>query len=371
MTTGIVFGTLLRDALKEWPSRNQLMWSLSNHTPVIFLECHRSPSRNPVSYIYQETENLYVLRSAFTLRSSRYGRRLPRLVSAIDGAWFERSLRSVGISRYIYWLTVADPVLALRIRSADLVYDCADPNFLPGRQAKFDAAESQIAARAALTFSTAHSLWAKMTTYNSKSFLLPNATSLDFHPSRTAHLPSPPLLTGRLGAVFGYLGTIDWRFDPTFVRAAARALPGCTFAIVGRVNSDQEDALAPLRQLPNVIMPGQVSYDDGRAWVAAFDVATIPFKIGATNDAINPVKMYMYLMAGLPIVTTDMAECRLNPFVRTATTPIDYVRLLQESISQRPPPDRDARISFARRNTWDIRANEALNILREHRLYGS
>jgi glycosyltransferase involved in cell wall biosynthesis len=368
-TKGIVFGVLLRDAEEDWSGRNQLLLSLSRYGPVVLLESRTEPKRLPMSTIDRIADNLYVVRSAFALRSSRFGRKASRLAAAIDGAWFRRNLRSVGISEYVFWLTVADPVLTLGVPPGSLLYDCADPNFLPEGQREFDAAEREVATRAALTFSTAHSLRSKMQSYNPRSLLLPNATSRDFHPQQTDALPKPTLLRNTRQPVVGYLGTIDWRFDAAFVLAAALAMPDCTFAVVGRVNDDQRDAVAGLRRLPNVVMPGQVGYHEGISWVAAFDVGIIPFTIGVMNDAINPVKMYMYLMAGLPVVATAVAECQRNDLVSTATTPDEFARLLQDSIAVRPVADRQERIEFAMRNTWDIRADQAVALLQANGLY--
>ena len=361
MTTGIVFGVLLRDAEEEWPGRNQLLLALTAHVPVVLLEQRRGQRRRPS--IDRLDENLFVVRNALALRTTRLGRKLPLLAYPIDGALLRRCLHSVAIDRHVYWLTVADPILALGVATGSLVYDCADPNFLPESQAEFDAGERRVATRAALTTSSARTLQEKMLGYNPKSFLLPNATSQDFHRSRLATLPRPPLLSGRSGPVVGYLGTVDWRFDASFVTAAALALPHCTFAIVGRVNANMDAAIATLRNLPNVVIPGQVGYDDGRAWVGAFTVGLVPFTMGAMNDAINPVKMYMYLMAGLPVVATAIEECRQNAFVRTADTPEEFTRLVAAATAEAPPADHEERMAFALRNTWEVRAEEAIALL--------
>ena len=281
MTTAIVFGVLLRDAEEEWPGRNQLLLALTAHVPVVLLEQRRHQGRIRASSIDSPDKNLFVVRNALSLRTSRLGRKLSHLVSPIDGSWLRRCLHSVGIDRYVYWLTVPQPILALGVPTGALLYDCVDPNFLPEQQAEFDAAERRVATRASLTFSSARTLYAKMAGYNPNSFLLPNATSQDFHPQRTESLEKPSLLDGRSGPVVGYLGTVDWRFDAAFVSSAALAMPDCTFAVVGRVNSNMDEAMSTLQNLPNVVMPGQVGYDDGRAWVKAFTVGLIPFKAGS------------------------------------------------------------------------------------------
>lgn len=203
---------------------------------------------------------------------------------------------------------------------------------------------------------------------NPNSFLLPNATSRDFHPQCTKDLPRPAALEGNRDLIVGYLGTLDWRFDPNFVFEAAEALPDVTFAIVGHVNPDQHAGLAGLRRLPNILMPGEVGYDEGRAWVAAFDVGIIPFKLDETNDAINSVKMYMYLMAGLPVVSTAIEESRRNPFVRTATTPVEFVQVIEQVARSLPVSDRLERIEYALGNTWEVRAKDAITLLQRNGL---
>ena len=86
------------------------------------------------------------------------------------------------------------------------------------------------------------------------------------------------------------------------------------------------------------------------------------------NDAINPVKMYMYLMAGLPVVATAIEECRLNIYVRTAGSSEEFTRLLKEATAATPVPDYAERIEFALRNTWEVRAEEAIVLLRQNGL---
>jgi glycosyltransferase involved in cell wall biosynthesis len=366
LTTAIVYGLLQLDVQEEWPSRNQLPLALSRHVPVILLERRRPGGRWPLSRIESLADNLYVVRNAFALRTSRPGRKIAAISAALDGSLFRRHLRSIGVADYVYWLTVADPLLAMGVPSRNLIFDCMDPNFLPDQQVEFDINERQVATRAALTVSSAYTLLAKMKRYNTKSFLFPNGTSRDFHPEQTSCLQKPQQLDGKTGPVVGYLGTIDWRFDSSYVLSAAEALPHCTFAIVGRVNDDQREAMAPLQRLSNVILPGQVGHDEGRSWVACFDLGIIPFKMNVMNDAINSVKMYMYLMAGLPIVSTDIAECRRNPLVRTAGSADAFTRLIRESTKNSFAPDREKRMTFALDNTWEVRAEEALALLRDN-----
>ena len=146
-------------------------------------------------------------------------------------------------------------------------------------------------------------------------------------------------------------------------------MPDFTFCIAGRVNADQEARVTELRSLANVVMPGAVPSEDGAAYNNSFDVGVIPFLPGPVGDGINPVKMYMYLLTGKPVVSTWINECRLaGPHVRATRTPAEFADALRESVHEPDATAREAREAFARSNTWDHRAREAVALLRERGL---
>jgi hypothetical protein len=112
-------------------------------------------------------------------------------------------------------------------------------------------------------------------------------------------------------------------------------------------------------------MPGQVSLAEGEAYTVHFDVGLIPFTAGEMCDAINPVKMWMYLAAGKPVVSTFLRECRrYAPQVRTSTTPDEFVAAILSAVSDRSADAFAARLELAEKNTWDQRARDAMSILR-------
>jgi glycosyltransferase involved in cell wall biosynthesis len=373
MPTPIVFGVLLQNAREKWLGRNQLMLSLSRHTPVVLLE-HSAPSKGITGSRRPQAErladNLFMVKDAFALRTHRIGKRVGRIAALLDGKWLNDALAEVGIRNYIYWLTVNDQKLTWGIPSERLIYDCMDPNFLPETQAEFDRSEFAIGRRARLVFCSAHSLHRRMLSVNENSFLLPNAAALDTCRACDSGSGELPVgLRNRKRPFIGYMGTLDWRFDSDCVYAAASALEDCTFVLVGRVNPDQEERIKRLRDLPNVLVTGQVSYEDGHAYNAAFDVGIIPFIPTIMNDAINPVKMFMYLVTGKPVVSTWIEECRRNSLVIAARSEEEFVQAIRNAVEHNDAAHVQARMVFARANTWEHRAEEAISHLRTAGLY--
>ena len=119
-----------------------------------------------------------------------------------------------------------------------------------------------------------------------------------------------------------------------------------------------------------VVVPGNVSMDEGRTYVAAFDVGLIPFLPGHIGDAINPVKIYMYLMAGKPVVSTWVRECRHHvPLVYAAKDTIEFISAIRKAAGENDAAHIDERIEFALQNTWEKRAQTALSHLKANGLF--
>jgi glycosyltransferase involved in cell wall biosynthesis len=105
----------------------------------------------------------------------------------------------------------------------------------------------------------------------------------------------------------GYLGAIAPWFDFELVSAAATARPQWEFVLVGPVLVGAAPALSRLAALPNVSVQPAVAHDDVPRVLAGFDVGLIPFKLNALTAGVNPNKLYEYLAAGVPVVSTPFS----------------------------------------------------------------
>ncbi len=355
------------------PGRQRyLMEVIAQTTPVIFLNSTAIEGkifeayRPEVEWVH---DSLVLIHKAFGFRFTRLGKKLGRLGARLDASWLHKKLRELGVSQYIYWIATPDPRYLRGMQIDRLVYDCIDPCFDPAEMADFDRREMSIIRQAKLVFCTAQILLERAQTENPNVRLLPNACDILYHRDVVSSLPLPELLLGKPRPIVGYMGTFDARVDTETLVAVATRLPQFTFAFVGRVNADQEDRVRPLRSLPNVVLPGAVSMEDGHAYSAAFDVGLIPFIPGPGGDAINSLKMYMYLVAGTPVVSTWIRECASRPAQVSATKTVDeFVAAVERAAADTSPEAVAARVRYAMSNRWEDRGREAVQILRESNL---
>jgi beta-glucosidase/6-phospho-beta-glucosidase/beta-galactosidase/glycosyltransferase involved in cell wall biosynthesis len=105
--------------------------------------------------------------------------------------------------------------------------------------------------------------------------------------------------------VLGYVGVIDERLDLDLIGAVAAALPDWTIRMVGPVAKIDPESLPTA---PNLEYPGMAAYADLPALMAEFDVAMMPFARNEATRSISPTKTLEYLAAGLPVVSTSIAD---------------------------------------------------------------
>ncbi|MBV9545300.1 MAG: glycosyltransferase, partial [Chloroflexi bacterium] len=163
--------------------------------------------------------------------------------------------------------------------------------------------------------------------------------------------------------VLGFVGGLAQWVDLDLLAQVARARPDATIVLVGPVSTD----VSPLVGLPNVRVLGPRPYVDVPRFLAAMDVALIPFVNDAVTYHADPIKAYEYLAAGVPIVATDLpALRRLRPLVRLAETPSEFLSQIEAALAEGREPARAARQAEAAHHDWSCRFATVERLLLEH-----
>ncbi|MEA3212773.1 MAG: hypothetical protein QOE70_5830 [Chthoniobacter sp.] len=250
-----------------------------------------------------------------------------------------------------------------------LVFDCIDPSFSEdlAEIAAFHERESAMLRSADIAFASACSLVERCAEENAHVHLLNNACEpAEYAADLIGASPRPPWWPAADRPIAAYLGTLDQRFDFALVTAVAQRTPNLDFILAGHVIPECEPLLGQLRALPNVICPGRISVEQGRYLIANCSVGMIPFRPGAMNDAINPVKLYAYALLGKPVVGTPIRElCERPEAVLIGRTPEDFANYLVSAVGgSESAPSPESLRAFARRNTWKDRGAAVADVFR-------
>lgn len=102
----------------------------------------------------------------------------------------------------------------------------------------------------------------------------------------------------------GYVGKIGHRVDLELVLSTARALPGLKFVFAGPI-LDRE-YVKPLESVDNIVLLGDVHYDDVPELLTSFDIGWVPHRVGDFEIGGDVIKTYEYRAAHLPVLTTPV-----------------------------------------------------------------
>lgn len=180
-----------------------------------------------------------------------------------------------------------------------------------------------------------------------------------------AHFEAPRPVPADLAALprplIGYVGLLSHFLDFEVLESLRRNRRGGTVVLVGPGSPATDVAVAGFGRRDGVAVLGARPYGEVPAIMQALDVGVIPFR---ADDpfvrGINPNKVYQYLAAGLPVVTTPVLDLPESPPDLLFATTIDaWATALGRALDA--PADPARRRERARGHDWDALAARMVN----------
>ncbi len=337
--------------------------------PVVWAEGFLRTRLQPRLQVAAPAGGLRVVRMRVPGRPDPFREPLPAAAALDLAAALAGGLREAPraiVAQLPFWSPLAR-ALASRF-GVPLVYDRIDLHAgFPGVPPAIGAVEEELIAAAGLVTATSEALADLPRRLGVRTVILRNACD----PAAFAAPPredDPAAEARRDRAIAaGLVGALDDRIDAGALEAAARAHPSWRFRLAGRVDSA---AVAALARLPNVELVGEIPYRSVPGFLAGLDLGLVPYRDTPLTRAIDPVKLYEMLAAGLPVAlrrlpgaATAGAAALGPPLVYPYDDPAELPALLDRARAEDSAESRERRRAVARAESWDHRAAALLAAL--------
>ncbi len=256
----------------------------------------------------------------------------------------------MGISENnFFWSTYMNPtVYEFFRRSKFKVYDLAERRSTnPHLNKTILSWENQAVREANVVFVDNHATYNDYKDLNPNIYYIPQGVNCDsFYPIET-----PP----EEKKYIGYIGNLHFAIDYDFLKALITSNPEEQFLFIGGI---LENKGYEIINLPNVTYVNQIPKDELNKYLAQMKVGLIPYIVNDHTVGVYPTKLFEYLSAGVPVISTPLPE--VQQYAND-----DYLKIIDAPTSingfKFPMKETDKLVS---NNTWDVRWSEYIKIIK-------
>ncbi len=253
------------------------------------------------------------------------------------------------------------------LEAACVVYDCMDElanfRFAPPQLADL---ERELFRRADLVFTGGYSLYEAKREHHPAVHPFPSSVDYEHFARARKHVADPADQADLPLPRLGYFGVVDERVDLDLLAQLADAHPEWSLVVVGPVVKIDP---ANLPQRPNIAYLGAKAYEELPQYAGGWQVALMPFAINDATRFISPTKTPEYLAAGLPVVSTPIADvvrhygdCRA---VAIAPAGPEFVAACERALSPDPDPrGREDAEAILAKTSWDAVTEGMFGLIR-------
>lgn len=273
------------------------------------------------------------------------------------------------INKVIEVETVEDPIfinswvfhypnIANYVRSFRRVYHCVDPLVMPHDTKHGIISERQLIQNSDLVICTSQQLYEEKRKLHPKTCFVPNAADIKHsQKAMDKNLPEHSSMRQFQKPVIGYFGNIEKRIDYEMMKEVAQKNQDKNFVFAGPVQKEWVPSF--FFNIPNIHFIGRIPYNEMPNVVKSFDVAIIPFRKYENSATVFPIKLFEYLGAGKPVVSTDFNP-DLQYFTHSLVQYCSNAKEFSDALNNALVSDNEflqkERIELASQHTWECRA---------------
>lgn len=165
------------------------------------------------------------------------------------------------------------------------------------------------------------------------------------------------------GRKIGYYGALH-KLDIRLIFEVAEARPNWSFIFVGPISGGQgmtRQGAFP----PNVYFVGEMPHASLPKFLASLDAVWMPFIVNELTQSMSPIKIFEVLSAGLPLVISNLEECRAiaGKNALFAITANEHLDQLECAVMLRDPKEIQQRVHAMKGCSWELRYQNFLRLL--------
>lgn len=165
--------------------------------------------------------------------------------------------------------------------------------------------------------------------------------------------------------IIGYIGTIENRLDFELLDKIADFHDDKEIIMIGPIWKCAKKSVRNLQKRKNITFIGPISYQNIPAYLARVDVAIIPHRSNEFVRSMNPMKLYDYLAAGKPVVSTPHESLSaFKELVYAANSGDEFCALINKALRENSLAMEKARRDAVKPYDWQSRVDEMTRLLR-------
>lgn len=241
-----------------------------------------------------------------------------------------------------------------------------------GAKRRVTATEEQVLKKADIVFTSAHNLAENKKRLNPRTYFVLNAAAVAFFAKAldvSTQIPSdllrinPPRI-----ALIGHI--TENHTDIELFNYLAERHPEWSIVVIGMLEVSngfkRSPAFVKWRTSPNIHYLGFRAYETLPAYLKGLDVCLLPYKINEYTKGVFPNKLFQYLAAGKPVVSTNIPE--MGPYsgiIAIAKNYSEFEKLIEEALKDRSPERIARRIEVAKENSVEKKAEVQIGLLKQ------